>query len=268
LAGFKRAGHAPITLGFIKPQNFTGALTLRQFKAAPVSTIDSVCSLSIKSNMAHFNEGEKSDVEVLDSVAVYQAQVRRKYAPRNEEEMPLDRKVNLKLDLTVIPLLTFGFLLQGIDKSNIGNAATSPGKYNSLLRKIFLELTREKAFIKDVHVGKDDVSNSVSLFSATFITLMPLSVAAGRYFGPKYWLPFIMLCWGGITMAQSAMRSNGTIIALRLLLGACEAAYILLCYYYISLLYPRYIAGFRIGLYAGISLISAAFSSSIAYRIL
>jgi hypothetical protein len=79
--------------------------------------------------MVNFNGEMKTgahQVEEIDDTPIVQE--RRKYAPANDEEKALDRKINLKLDTIIIPLLACGFFLQGIDKSNIGNAATSPCK--------------------------------------------------------------------------------------------------------------------------------------------
>lgn len=41
------------------------------------------------------------------------------------EEKRLDREVNRKLDLIVLPLLGLGLMLCALDKTNIGNAATT-----------------------------------------------------------------------------------------------------------------------------------------------
>jgi MFS family permease len=94
---------------------------------------------------------------------------------------------------------------------------------------------------------------------------MPLSAALGRYIGPKIWISFLMLCWGAITVTQTAMHHRSQLIALRLLLGVFEAGFVPISYYYIGTLYPRYMAGFRLGLFAGMYAWGAAFSGLIAY---
>jgi MFS family permease len=62
--------------------------------------------------------------------------------------------------------------------------------------------------------------------SVTFVTLQPFSTILGRRFGPKYWIPFLMVCWGSICMAHAGIKNRGTLIALRLLLGAAEAGFV------------------------------------------
>jgi MFS family permease len=70
---------------------------------------------------------------------------------------------------------------------------------------------------------------------------------------------------GIVTIAQVAMHHRSQLIALRLLLGVFEAGFVPTSYYYMSTLYPRYMAGFRLGLFAGMYAWGAAFSGLIAY---
>jgi MFS family permease len=189
------------------------------------------------------------EVEKIAQAVVPPPQLRG-YHAETDEQKRFDRRVNWKLDLCVISVLALDFLFQGIDKTNIGNAATSP------------------TFHKDAGLRPDDVPNAVSLFSATFIPFMPISTALGRIVGPKRWIPAMMLCWGAITIAHAGMKQRSHLIALRLLLGVFEAGFVPTAYYYIGTLYPMYNAGFRLGLFAGMYAFGAAFASLIAYGVL
>jgi MFS family permease len=80
--------------------------------------------------------------------------------------------------------------------------------------------------IKDAHLTQDDIADSVSILSVTFITLQPFSTAIGRRVGPKYWIGCMMVAWGVVCMAHAATKNRGTLIALRLLLGAFEAGFV------------------------------------------
>jgi hypothetical protein len=80
--------------------------------------------------------------------------------------------------------------------------------------------------IKDANITQDDIADSVSILSVTFITLQPFSTAIGRRIGPKYWIACMMVAWGTICMAHAATKNRGTLIALRLLLGAFEAGFV------------------------------------------
>ena len=120
----------------------------------------------------------------------------------------------------------------------------------------------------DTNIRHTDVSNSVSLFAATYVPFMPLSVALGRIVGPSRWIPFLLVAWGAVTTAQCAMDSRADLYGLRLLLGACEAGFLPTTYYYIGTVYPAYMAGLRMGLVSTSFTFSGAFSSLLAYGIL
>ncbi|KAL4936396.1 hypothetical protein BDV06DRAFT_216710 [Aspergillus oleicola] len=123
------------------------------------------------------------------------------YTTSLPEDERLDKRINLKM----------GLILQGIDKGNIGNAPTS------------------QTFLTDTNVRETDVSDSVSLFSATYVPFMPVSVAIGRILG----------------------------------LGRIFAAF-----YYVGTPYPAYMAGLRMGFVSMSFTLSGAFSALIAYGIL
>jgi hypothetical protein len=48
--------------------------------------------------------------------------------PRSAEEVALAKRVNRKLDVALLPLLSLLYLFNGLDRSNVGNAETQ-GKY-------------------------------------------------------------------------------------------------------------------------------------------
>ncbi|KAL4862840.1 hypothetical protein BDV12DRAFT_190113 [Aspergillus spectabilis] len=77
--------------------------------------------------MEKVREVEVENIEKVGQAHAATTAARRPgYSASTPEEERLDRQVNLKMDLIVVPLLATAFLLQGIDKGNIGNAATSP----------------------------------------------------------------------------------------------------------------------------------------------
>ncbi|PKS06224.1 hypothetical protein jhhlp_006970 [Lomentospora prolificans] len=172
------------------------------------------------------------------------------YYPATPEEELLDKRINLKMDLIAVVLVAAGFLFQGIDKSNIGNAATT------------------ETFVPDTGILKTDVSDSVSLFSATYVPFMPISLALAYLLGPGRWIPIMILGWGAVTLAQCALHGRAMLFGLRLLLGIFEAGYVATSYYYVGTLYPAYMAGFRMGLVSTSFTFAGAFSALIAYGIL
>ncbi|KAL0930162.1 allantoate transport protein [Colletotrichum truncatum] len=171
------------------------------------------------------------------------------YRPQNDAEKRLDKRVNLKLDLIVVALLAVEFIFCGIDKTNVGFVATS-------------------SFVKDARLSPDDIPNSLSLFSATYVPLQPFMVILARRVGVKYFLAFQLITWGGLCMCHAAIRGRGTLIALRLLIGAAEAGFTQIGMYYMSTLYPKYDVGFRVGMFTGMYSVAGAFAGILAYGLL
>jgi MFS family permease len=206
--------------------------------------------------------GEVSEIERLESMPTERG--RKYYEPITELEVAINRRVNLKFDIFVVTLLAINFLLAGIDKTNIGNAATTSKLKNHDREG---ETYTPVAFVKDANLHPNDISDAVSLLSVTFVTLQPFSTIMGRWIGPKYWIPTLMICWGSLCMAHAGIKGRGTLIALRLLLGAAEAGFVPTTFYYLSTIYPSYSLGFRLGLFSGMYSIAGAFAGLIAYGV-
>jgi len=80
-------------------------------------------------------------------------------------------------------------------------------------------------------------------------------------------MPFLMLCWGVFTIAHACIRSDGMLIALRLMIGLFEGGYYPTACFYLSTFYTRYDLAIRIGLFYGMYAVAGAFSGTIAYGI-
>jgi sugar phosphate permease len=89
-----------------------------------------------------------------------------------------------------------------------------------------------------------------------------------RRVGPKYWLSVLLIVWGALCMAHAGIKNNATLIALRLLLGAAESGYTPIGYYMMSLYYPKYALGLRMGAFSGMYSVAGAFAGLIAYGFL
>jgi len=173
----------------------------------------------------------------------------RHYAPATAEEKHLDTRVNAKLDAVVLSILAVSFILCGIDKTNVGFVATS-------------------RFVEQAHLKPDDIPNSLSLYSATYVPLQPISVLLGRKLGPRWWIGCLLLSWGAICMGHAGISSSRELIALRLLLGAAESGFTQIAMYYMSTMYPQYILGLRLGIFSGMYSIAGAFAGLISYGLM
>lgn len=83
--------------------------------------------------MAAVNQGKGIET-AIESIArentkILLGAVRTHYEPVTNEERRLDKSINFKMDVLVISVLAIDFLLQGIDKTNVGFAAASSSKF-------------------------------------------------------------------------------------------------------------------------------------------
>ncbi|KAL6165874.1 hypothetical protein ACJQWK_09089 [Exserohilum turcicum] len=160
----------------------------------------------------------------------------------------MSRQVNRKMDIALLPFLSLLYLLNGLDRSNVGNAET-------------------QGFTRDIGATPDDLNLAVSLFFVTFVLLQPPSAAVGRWLGAKHWITIIMIGWGVFTIAHAFIHGRSALIAVRLMIGAFEAGFYPTAVAYLSIFYCRYDLAVRIGLFYGQYAVAGAFSGSIAFGI-
>ena len=112
----------------------------------------------------------------------------------------LDRRTKRKLDLILLPFLALLFLLNSMDKSNIGNAETA-------------------GFTQDAGLDPDDLNTSMAYFFAFFVLFQPIGAAFGRRVGMRKWVPGCMALWGFCTLLHVLVRKKWQLITLRVLIA-------------------------------------------------
>jgi MFS family permease len=168
------------------------------------------------------------------------------YIPTTPEEKHHHRALNRKFDLFVLPFCVMIYLLNGLDRSNLGNAQTN-------------------GFTKDLNMPPTAINTATSLFFATFVPLQPVSVAIGKRVGQSYYLGIIGFGWGILTLCHAFVKTEAQLIAVRLLIGVFEAGFYPTCVSYLANFYPRFDLAFRIALFYGSYAIAGAFGGLIAY---
>jgi hypothetical protein len=126
------------------------------------------------------------------------------YIPQTSEEKKQSRALNRKFDMFLLPVCVMIYLLNGLDRSNLGNAQTG-------------------GLTKDLGIPADTINTATSLFFCTYVPFQPLSTAIGKRVGQARWLSIISLGWGILTLAHAFVKTKGQIIAIRLLIGVFEA---------------------------------------------
>ncbi|KAH7128494.1 major facilitator superfamily domain-containing protein [Dendryphion nanum] len=157
----------------------------------------------------------------------------------------LERQVLWKMDSRILPVLALLFLCSFIDRTNVGNA------------KI---LGLEKS------LGMNDHQYAIGLcsFYATYIASELPSNLLLKRMSPKVWLPLLTAVWGILTMCLGFVRSFGSFVTVRALLGVAEGGLLPGMVLYLSHFYRRSELAFRIGLFYTAASLSGAFGGLLA----
>lgn len=228
--------------------------------------------------------------------------VKDHYEPENDRERRLDRRINTKFDLFVSAPLSFGFTLIASKSSTLytrysrstvvhvgpcspasPRGAASPWKAfigmtsssfsvprltKPLVDKSNIGYVATSNFIQDAHVTPNAVGLSLTLFSATYVPLHPLNTMLSFSQGPRNWIAGQLLSCGAVSALHATISGNGSLVALRLLLGAVEAGYNPCCIFLMSRFYPRKCLGARMGAFTCMFALACALAGIIAYGLL
>ncbi|OKL63408.1 hypothetical protein UA08_01771 [Talaromyces atroroseus] len=158
------------------------------------------------------------------------------------------KKLLRKLDLRLLPTLSFLYLMCSLDKANAGNA------------KLF-------GFLEDVGMTSTQFNLALMYFFFTYGLWEPVSNILLRKFGPKIWFPFIVTAWGLVSTLTSQVSSYGGFIAIRLVLGITEAGLYPGSYFILSMWYTPKELATRMAIFYGANTAAGAFGGVIAYGV-
>lgn len=169
------------------------------------------------------------------------------------EDKTRTRRLVRAIDLRLLPLCAWIYLLNYLDRGNIGNG------------KVLNEETGDDLIQQ---TGMDDTKYAiaVSLFSlAYFLFEVPSNWIMKRYVRPSLWLGTLLLCWGLLTIGFSGVQNFATVVVLRFLIGAFEAGFFPGIVYLITFWYPVEERSVRIAIVLASATASGAFGGCIAY---
>ncbi|KAJ5135316.1 uncharacterized protein N7515_004594 [Penicillium bovifimosum] len=159
-----------------------------------------------------------------------------------------EKRLLWKVDLHVVPILTFLFLLAFLDRINIGNA-------------------RLQGLEEDLGMVGHDYNIALFIFFIPYILFEVPSNLFLKKMSPSLWLSIIIFCWGIITTCQGLTTSFGGLVACRFLLGIFEAGLMPGCIYLIAMYYKRHELQWRFNLFFSASILAGAVSGLLAYGI-
>ena len=122
------------------------------------------------------------------------------------ENPELEKRILRKVDMRLLPPLWIMYVLNYLDRNNIGNAKTA-------------------GMQKDLKLSSSDYSLALSIFFIGYLLLeVPSNMILSRT-RPSIYLPAIMAVWGSLCCAYVGVNSKGALVALRFCLGLIEAGF-------------------------------------------
>jgi MFS family permease len=139
------------------------------------------------------NSGTSSDVDIADANA--------------------NRRLNRRLDFRILPLCCWVYLLNFLDRGNIGNSRV-------------LNAETGDDLLQRTHMTSNGYALTVTLFSLAYTLFeVPSNWIMKHYVRPSLWLGILLFCWGAVTIGFAGVQNYASVVVLRFLIGVFEAGF-------------------------------------------
>ncbi|VUC20478.1 unnamed protein product [Clonostachys rosea] len=159
------------------------------------------------------------------------------------------KKVLWKLDVRLVPMLAFLYLIAYLDRANIGNA-------------------KIEGLVEDLGLSGTQYNIALSIFFVPYILLeMPSNVLLLKFKRPSHYLGILIVTWGAIMTVTGLVNNFGGLVACRWFLGVFESGFFPGAVFIISRWYLPNETQVRISLFYSASALAGAFSGLLAFAI-
>lgn len=167
-----------------------------------------------------------------------------------EELKALDKKTSRKIDLRLMPMLIYIYILNYLDRNNIA-------------------LARLGGLEKDLGLVGNQYQTCISvLFVGYILFQIPSNMLLNKLGRPSLYISMLMTVWGIVSLCTGFVQSYHGLLAVRIILGVVESGFFSAALATLSCWYDKKSLSFRNSiLYSG-SLMSSAWSGLIAAGIL
>lgn len=189
---------------------------------------------------------EKQDVSVL----------------HDENEKPLSsppsdpvrsKRLVRSIDLRLLPLCAWIYLLNYLDRGNIGNARV-------------LNKETGDSLVQVVNVSPTQYAVMLSIFSLAYgLFDVPSNWIMKRYVRPSLWLAVLLFGWGTFTLGFAGVRTYPQIVVLRFMIGMFEAGFFPGIVYITTFWYRPEERSLRIAFVMASATLAGAFGGCISY---
>lgn len=130
-----------------------------------------------------------------------------------EHDAKAHRRLRRKIDVRLIPLCAWLYLLNYLDRSNIGNA------------KILNSETGD-SLLQVLHMDSQKYSIAITLFAVAYSAFdIPSNWILKHYVRPSRWLGLLCFGWGALTLGFAFLHTYAGALVLRVFIGMFEAGF-------------------------------------------
>ncbi|KAK0195561.1 putative MFS transporter [Armillaria mellea] len=170
-----------------------------------------------------------------------------------------DKKLVWKIDLRIVPLSAFIYLLCNIDRSNIGMISACNAKI----------MNKEEGhdLLTETRLTSNQYTIALTIFFLAYAFFEVPSNILLKWLRPSRWIATLMFIWGAITVGLGGVTNYATLTTVRFLLGAFEAGLFPGLVYYVTFWYKPEERSLRVALILASATLAGAFGGAIAYGI-
>lgn len=157
------------------------------------------------------------------------------------------------IDIRLMPLCAWIYLLNYLDRGNIGNARVLSRETGDSLAQV-------------TNITPAQYSIVISLFSLAYgLFEVPSNWVMKRYVRPSIWLSMLLFGWSAFTLGFMGIQTYAQVIVLRFLIGAFEAGFFPAIVYLTTFWYRPEERTLRIAFVNSSATLAGAFGGCIAY---
>lgn len=125
----------------------------------------------------------------------------------NVDDEKRNKSLNRRLDIRVLPLCCWVYLLNFLDRGNIGNARV-------------LNSETGDDMLSQTNMNASQYAIVLTVFSLAYAVFeVPSNWVMKHYVRPSMWLAFLLFAWGCVTVGFAGVQNYATVLSLRLLIG-------------------------------------------------
>ncbi|PHH69182.1 hypothetical protein CDD82_7946 [Ophiocordyceps australis] len=160
-----------------------------------------------------------------------------------------ERRMLLKVDAVLVPIMMLVYLTCFLDRTNIGNVKVA-------------------GMPAAIGASPQQFATAISIFYATYVAFEPPWTLLMKRLTPRLLLTGLCLVWSAATIGAGFITSVAGLYAVRLVLGACEAGLFPALNLYLTMVYKRDEQAARVSYLFVCTAFAGAFGGLLAYSIL